>query len=162
MSQKTNALRQLDALGIAYTTLEYVYDENELNLSRIAKDNGLQVDNIFKTLILLTDTGEAIVALVAGDAQLSLKKLATLAQCKRVELAPIDKLQRLTGGYQRGGCSPLGMRKNLPTFVDERLLQYETVYVNAGKRGLLFGCAGSELMRAMAEFASLASLVESR
>ncbi len=160
VSKKTNALRQLDAFGVEYDIIHYVYDPAELNLERIAKDNQLEIANIFKTLILLTDTAEPLVALVAGDRTLSLKKLAALAACKKVELAPLDQIQRITGGYQRGGCSPLGMRRNLPTFVDAHALDFEKIYVNAGIRGTLFGCAPTELMRAMQDFAQIAVLSE--
>jgi Cys-tRNA(Pro)/Cys-tRNA(Cys) deacylase len=145
--QKTNAIRLLDQKKINYDTVEYAYDEENLSVEKIAQDNNLDLNRIFKTLVCLGNTGEIVVALVSGDAQLSNKKLATLAGLKKIDLAPIKDLQALTG-YIRGGCSPLGMKKQFRIFANNNILDFDWVYVNAGRRGLLFGCAPQDLIAA--------------
>lgn len=147
--QKTNAIRLLDQKKINYDTVEYAYDEENLSVEKIAQDNNLDLNRIFKTLVCLGNTGEIVVALVSGDAQLSNKKLATLAGLKKIDLAPIKDLQALTG-YIRGGCSPLGMKKQFRIFANNNILDFDWVYVNAGRRGLLFGCAPQDLIAAAA------------
>jgi Cys-tRNA(Pro)/Cys-tRNA(Cys) deacylase len=145
--QKTNAIRLLDQQKIKYDTIEYEYDEDNLSVEKIAIDNNLDLNRIFKTLVCVGNTGEIVVALVSGDAQLSNKKLATLAGLKKIDLAPVKDLQTLTG-YIRGGCSPLGMKKQFRIFANSNVQDFDWVYVNAGRRGLLFGCSPQDLVAA--------------
>lgn len=146
--KKTNALRQLDLLGISYTLLPYSYQEDQLDLDTIARENGLQLEQVFKTLVTLGET-EAVVALVGGHSTLDLKRLASCSGNKRLQLAPIAQLPRLTG-YVRGGCSPVGMKKELHVFIDEDAWMHEQIFVNAGSRGLLMCLSPDALLQACA------------
>ena len=141
---KTNAIRLLEQYNLAYDTLEYEYDENDLSLDKIAADNGLALASIFKTLVTVSSAGEVLIAVIAGNHSLSNKKFAALVGEKKIDLAPVKDLQALTG-YIRGGCSPVGMKKKFRTFIDETAETMDWLYVNAGKRGLLFGCKPDDL-----------------
>lgn len=143
--KKTNAIRQLDQLHVEYSLLPYQYREEELDLVTIARENDLLLNQVFKTLVTIGDGG-AVVALIGGDASLDLKRLASLSGYKRLELAPIAQLPTLTG-YIRGGCSPIGMRKPWPVFIDEDAWLHQSIFVNAGVRGLLVQLSAGELLR---------------
>lgn len=145
--KKTNALRILDQLKIDYEILEYKYDSEQLDLIKIAADNDLSIEKIYKTLVLIGDKTGVIVAVVSGNHQLSLKKIATVSGNKKVEMAPIEDLEKISG-YIRGGCSPLGMKKKYPLFLDANGKSLEKIFVNAGTRGILFGCSPSDLEKA--------------
>lgn len=147
MSKKTNAMRRLEAAGIPYTLTAYQYDAEELSVAKIAAENNLMLERIFKTLVLKTDTGDVIVAVTPGDKQLDTKALAKESNCKKVALADSQQLLALTG-YIRGGCSPVGMKKNFPVIVDASALSFERIYVNAGMRGLLMELSPQDLQRA--------------
>ena len=142
--KKTNALRILDQLKIDYEILEYKYESEHLDLLKIAADNKLPIEKIYKTLVLIGDKTGIIVAVIAGNHQLSLKKIAAISANKKVELAPIDELEKISG-YIRGGCSPIGMKKKFPVYLDEAGLTLEKIFINAGSRGILFGCKPSDL-----------------
>lgn len=144
--KKTNALRLLDRQKIAYSTLEYNYDNDNLDVAKIASDNSIDLETIYKTLVLSGDKSGVIVALVAGNRNLSLKKLATVSANKKVDMVPIKKLQNLTG-YIRGGCSPLGMKKAYPLYLDETAKSKNSIFVNAGAKGLLFSCCPLDLQQ---------------
>lgn len=143
--QKTNALRILTQNNIDFDLINYQYQEDDLSVEKIAQDNQLTLESIFKTLVLISPSKEILVALVPGDAQLSLKKLAQLAAEKKVELLAVKDLPIHTG-YVRGACSPIGMKKQFRTWIDETVLNFPKIYVNAGKRGLLFGCNPQDLL----------------
>lgn len=136
--KKTNALRLLDALKLEYDILAYNYDPDNLDLKKIAEDNKLDLKIIYKTIVLKGDKTGVVVALTGGENNLSLKKLAEVSANKKVELLPQKELQPLTG-YIRGGCSPLGMKKRFPVYIDCKARHLEKIYVNAGTRGILFG-----------------------
>jgi Cys-tRNA(Pro)/Cys-tRNA(Cys) deacylase len=144
--KKTNALRILDQQKIQYETLEYSYDSENLDVAKIASDNGIPLETIYKTLVLFGDKSGTIMAVVAGDRQVSLKKIATASGNKKVEMAAIKDLQQLTG-YIRGGCSPIGTKKAFPVYFDNSAQRLDKIYVNAGARGLLFSCSPEDLLK---------------
>jgi Cys-tRNA(Pro)/Cys-tRNA(Cys) deacylase len=144
--KKTNALRILDSQGIKYETLEYTYDSENLDVAKIAADNGLLLEIIYKTLVLNGDKSDTIMALIPGDRHLSLKKTAYASGNKKVEMAAIKDLEKLTG-YIRGGCSPIGTKKSLQVYMDINAQNCEKIFVNAGTRGLLYSCAPSDLFK---------------
>ena len=126
----------LDQAGIPYRLVEYQYDAENLSVEKIAAENQIALDKIFKTLVLQGDQGGVVVAVTPGDKVLDLKALARLSGDKKIALVDANSLQSLTG-YIRGGCSPVGMKKQFPVFVDESALLHEKILVNAGARGLL-------------------------
>lgn len=142
--KKTNAIRLLEQAKIDFELIEYQYDPENLDVAKIAADNELKLAKIYKTLIAKGDKTGPLVAVVPGDHSLSLKKLAGLSGNKKIALLRAKDLQKTTG-YVRGGCSPIGLRKALPVYIDERAIQLDQLFVNAGTRGLLFGCAPKAL-----------------
>jgi Cys-tRNA(Pro)/Cys-tRNA(Cys) deacylase len=143
--KKTNAIRILEQAKVDFQLIEYQYDPENLDVAKIAMDNELELAIIYKTLIAKGDKTGPLVAVVPGDQSLSLKKLAGLSGNKKIALLPIKDLQKTTG-YVRGGCSPIGLRKTLPVYIDQRALALEQIFVNAGTRGLLFGCTPNTLI----------------
>ncbi|RMF03448.1 MAG: Cys-tRNA(Pro) deacylase [Bacteroidetes bacterium] len=136
-SPKTNALRLLDQHQIPYRTVPYEYSAENLDVAKIAADNGLELPQVFKTLVCTGDKTGPLVAIIAGDQQLNLKALAKASGNKKTALIPTKSLLATTG-YQRGGCSPIGLRKVLPIYLDQSALSFSEILLNAGQRGLLF------------------------
>ena len=132
---KTNAMRALDASRIPYSTSSYDYDESDLSGVHASKMLGIEPEIMFKTLVTVTDKLEHRVFLIPVAEELDLKKCATKSGDKRVELIPVKELLPLTG-YVRGGCSPIGMKKKFPTFIDETAILFDKIYVSAGARGV--------------------------
>ena len=132
---KTNAMRQLDTARIPYETIAYECDEKNFDGALVAEQVGLPCAQVFKTLVTRDDKGGIVVCCVPVDGKLDLKALAAAAGCKRVEMTRTDELLALTG-YMRGGCSPVGMKKRFPTFIDQSALGLDIMGVSAGQRGL--------------------------
>lgn len=131
---KTNALRMLDKAKINYEIKEYEYDEDHLSGHHIVDKVDLQANQIFKTLVLHDNHQQYLVCCIPVLDEIDLKKLAQLAQRKSVEMIHQKDLLNVTG-YIRGGCSPVGMKKKFPTFIDESILNVDKVAFSAGKRG---------------------------
>lgn len=148
MMKKTNAARLLDRLGIAYELLAYQVTEDDLSAEHVAAELGLPLNQVFKTMVLRSDKQEVFVCCLPGNGELNLKAVAHLIGSKKVDLVPSRELPALTG-YLRGGCSPLGMKKSYPTWVDRSALEREFIVVSAGVRGLQLKLAPGELVRAL-------------
>ena len=133
--QKTNAARLLDAAGIPYTLVPYEVDEEHLEASHVAEQLGEDLDRVFKTLVLRGDKNGLFVCVVPGSMEVDLKVAARISGNKNCAMIHVKELLPLTG-YIRGGCSPVGMKKPLPTFIHESALLYDTIYISAGVRGL--------------------------
>ncbi len=131
---KTNAMRILDSAKIKYTTYEYPVDENDLSGVHIAKQTGLNPDIVFKTIVAKGDKNGFCVFCIPCAMELDLKKCARVTGDKRIELLPVKELLPNTG-YIRGGCSPIGMKKLYPTYIDETCLLWDSITVSAGMRG---------------------------
>lgn len=131
---KTNVMRLLDGAKIAYRTAEYAYDENDLSGMHAAAAVGMPPERIFKTLVARGEKRGYLVFCIPVCCELDLKKAAKAAGDKKVELIHVKELLPLTG-YVRGGCSPIGMKKRFPTFLDETAELYDTIGVSAGCRG---------------------------
>ena len=142
--KKTNDIRLLEKEKVPFDLLEYTYDATDLSVEKIAEANQIKLAQLFKTLVVKGDKTGIVVALVAGQHSLSLKKLAKYTGNKKMALLPVKEIQRYTG-YVRGGCSPLGMKKKYPILIDRSAQAFEHIYVNAGQRGLLFGCHPEKL-----------------
>lgn len=132
---KTNALRLLDKAGIEYSTRTYIVDENDLSATHIAGQLGEDIKCVFKTLVLRGERTGLFVCVVPGDAEVDLKKAAAAAGDKKADLIPMKDLLANVG-YIRGACSPVGMKKLLPTFFDNSVLAHPKVYLSAGMRGM--------------------------
>ncbi len=132
---KTNVMRLLDAAKIDYEIKEYEVDENDLSGSHAADLMGVDHATIFKTLVLQGTKCGYLVCCIPVDKEVDLKACAKAAGDKKVELLPMKELLPVTG-YVRGGCSPIGMKKKFPTFIDESALALDTIGVSAGMRGL--------------------------
>ena len=155
---KTNAVRQLDALGIAYELRSYEVDPDDLTAISVARKIGLPAEQVFKTLVTRTHDGEHVFAVVPGDVELDLKKLAAVAGTRKVELTALKDVEPLTG-YVRGGVTVLAAKKLFPAFADETIELFDVVSVSAGQRGLQIVLAPADYLRATN--ATLADLTKS-
>ncbi len=143
--KKTNAMRELDVANIPYQVLTYPVDENNLSAEYVAEKIGYDIKNVFKTLALLNENKELLIACIPGDRELDLKKLARVAQCKRVEMLELKLLLGHTG-YVRGGCSPIGIKKRHRAFLHNSALEYENIVLSAGQRGIQVKLAPQDLV----------------
>lgn len=132
---KTNAMRQLDAAGIEYKIAEYDYDESDLSGEHAAAEVGCSNDEMFKTLVARGDNNLLSVFVIPTSSSLDLKKAAVVSGNKKVEMIHVKELVDLTG-YMRGGCSPIGMKKPYPTYIDETAVLFDEIYFSGGKRGM--------------------------
>ncbi len=132
--EKTNVMRLLDAAGITYRVQTYEVDESDLSGLHVARQIGQDPDTVFKTLVLKGEkTGYLVCCIPVGE-ELDLKKAARIAKDKKVEMIPMKELLPVTG-YIRGGCSPIGMKKKFPTYIEETAVLFEEIAVSAGVRG---------------------------
>ncbi|MCY7008029.1 Cys-tRNA(Pro) deacylase [Fusobacterium simiae] len=133
--KKTNAIRELEIHKIEHKVIEYEVDEEHLDAVSVALKTNEDITRVFKTLILLNEKREMVVACVPGMEKLDLKKLAKLSNHKRLEMLPMKELLSMTG-YVRGGCSPVGIKKRHTTFIHKTALDNKTILVSGGLRGL--------------------------
>ena len=132
--QKTNVMRLLERDNIPYRSVFYedVHDEDWSSL-RTSQTLGVEPERIFKTLVLRGDVNRFLVCCIASNDELDLKKVARASGDKKVEMIHVKEIRDITG-YIRGGCSPLGMKKKFPTFIDETAILFDEIYINAGAR----------------------------
>ena len=134
MADKTNATRILERQGIKFDLVEYKVDPENLDAIHVANELNEDIATVFKTLVLTGDKNGNFVCVIQGDKEVDLKKAAKLTGNKKVAMIPMKELLPLTG-YIRGGCTAIGMKKNLPVFLDRKATEQEWIYVSAGKRG---------------------------
>jgi Cys-tRNA(Pro)/Cys-tRNA(Cys) deacylase len=146
-SQKTNAARLLDPLGIHYELREYEVDPNDLAAETVAAKIGLPPEQVFKTLVARGDRNGICMAVIPGDQELNLKALAAAAGERKIQLVPVKELQALTG-YIRGGVTVLGAKRDFPVYVDETVELFDVVSISAGVRGLQILIAPADYLRA--------------
>jgi Cys-tRNA(Pro)/Cys-tRNA(Cys) deacylase len=144
---KTNAARLLDSLGIAYEARAYEVDPEDLSAIAVAHKVGLPAEQVFKTLLTRASNGEYFFAVIPGDCELDLKKLAAAAEVKRVELASLKEVEPLTG-YVRGGVTVMAAKTEFPAYVDETIELHEVIAVSAGVRGMQLLMAPADYLRA--------------
>lgn len=143
---KTNAVRLLDAQKIPYDLIEYEVDESDLSAVTLASKIGQDPAQIFKTLVLRGDKTGIFVAVIPGDAEVDLKKAAKITGNKNAAMVPMKELLPLTG-YIRGGCSPLGMKKNYPVYMHETCQLFDRIFISAGTRGMQIRISPEDLIR---------------
>lgn len=131
---KTNAMRKLEEAGIAYESCEYAVDEEDLSGVHTAQILGISPDSMFKTLVTRGERKGIQVFCLPVEMELDFKKCASVSGDKRVEMVSVAELLPLTG-YVRGGCSPVGMKRPYPTYIDETATLFDRIYVSAGRRG---------------------------
>ena len=144
---KTNAARLLDSLNITYELRAYEVDPDDLTAISVARKLGLPPEQVFKTLLTHTNTGDHLFAVIPGDAELDLKKLAHAAGAKKAELASLKDVEPLTG-YIRGGVTVMGAKKRFPAYADETIELFDVISVSAGLRGLQFVLDPADYLRA--------------
>lgn len=142
---KTNAARILDRQGIQYDLVGYEVDESDLSAVSVAEKLGQNIEQVFKTLVLKGDKTGFFVCIVPGGEELDLKKAAHASGNKNAAMIPVKEILEVTG-YLRGGCSPLGMKKKFPAYIDESCILYESIFVSAGVRGLQIKIAPKDLI----------------
>lgn len=143
--EKTNAARLLDRAKIAYDLVPYTVDEDNLAATHVAEVLGEDIATVFKTLVLRGDRAGLFVCVIPGDKEVDLKAAARVSGNKKADLIPMKELLPTTG-YIRGGCSPIGMKKPLPTFIHSTCLDHERIYISAGVRGLQIAIAPADLV----------------
>jgi Cys-tRNA(Pro)/Cys-tRNA(Cys) deacylase len=131
----TNAMRLLKQAGVAFDTAAYEVDESDLSGVHAAQELGVEADRVFKTLVARGEKTGINVFVIPVAEELDLKKCAQACGDKRLEMIHVKELFGITG-YIRGGCSPIGMKKKYPTFIDETCQLFDSIYVSAGKRGV--------------------------
>ena len=146
--KKSNASRILDKLKIPYEILEYEVDETDLSAENAAQKMGQPLQQVFKTLVIRGDKTGVLVTCIPGGTELNLKTLASISGNKKVEMIHLKDIKLLTG-YIRGGVSPLAMKKNYPTYIDESAFQFPFIIFSAGVRGLQLKVDPNNLLKAM-------------
>ena len=132
---KTNVIRILELKGIKHSIHTYEIDENDLSGTLVARKIGAEATTVFKTLVANGDRNGINIFCVPVAEELNLKKAAYASNNKKIELVKVKELFTLTG-YIRGGCSPIGMKKHYPAFIEETAQLFEKIYVSAGIRGM--------------------------
>lgn len=143
--KKTNAMRLIEAAGVDYEEFEY---DASLGISGtdVARTLNEDVNMVFKTLVTETNKGEHFVFIVPVAMELDLKKAAKAAGAKKVDMLKQKDLLPLTG-YVHGGCSPIGMKTKLETFIDASAMDHEYIYVSGGKVGLQIKLSPADLVK---------------
>ena len=147
MAQKTNAVRLLEQLGIAYQLREYEVDPEDLAAETVAAKINLPPEQVFKTLVARGDRNGVCMAVIPGNAELDLKALAAASGDRKVQLIPVKELQALTG-YIRGGVTALAAKKDFPVFVDETIELFDVISISAGVRGNQILLAPTDYLKA--------------
>jgi len=144
---KTNAARLLDQLKIPYELRAYEVDPNDLTAISVAHKIGLPPEQVFKTLVTSTSDKEHLFAVIPGDTELDLKKLAATAGTRKTELASLKDVEPLTG-YIRGGVTVLAAKKPFRSFADETIELFDIISISAGQRGLQLILTPADYLRA--------------
>jgi Cys-tRNA(Pro)/Cys-tRNA(Cys) deacylase len=133
--EKTNAARLLDSASISYELIPYEVDEENLAADHVAGQLGEDIEQVFKTLVLRGDKTGIFVCVIPGNFEVDLKIAAKISGNKNCQMLHVKELLPNTG-YIRGGCSPIGMKKKFPTYFHKTAIDYDTIYISAGVRGL--------------------------
>jgi len=143
---KTNAIKILESNKIEYETVSYQVDETDLSGETVASKIGINAETVFKTLVCIGDINGYAVFCIPVTRELNLKKSASLSGNKKIEMIKLKNLFTLTG-YIRGGCSPIGMKKKIPTYIDETAQLFDKIFVSAGIRGLQIKLFPDDLLK---------------
>lgn len=128
-------MRIIEQHKITYKEYEFEWSEDHLSADSVAEKLGIEDGKIFKTLVTIGNKTGPVVAVIPGNKELDLKKLASASDNKKVDMLHLKDLEETTG-YIRGGCSPIGMKKLFPTYIAEEANNFDTIIISAGKRGM--------------------------
>lgn len=145
---KTNAMRQLDNLKIHYQIHTYDVSDGQIDAVSVAKKCQQDIRYVYKTLLTRGASKKIYVFVVNGQDELDLKKCAKCVHEKNIEMVHVNELLGLSG-YVRGGCSPLGMKKNYPVIVSETILGIDHIIFSGGKIGLQIECSVHDFISAL-------------
>jgi len=153
--QKTNVVRLLEANNIIHSTLTYEVDESDLSGITVANKIGVEPERVFKTLVTRGEKTGINIFCIPVTEELNLKKAALVCGDKKIEMIKEKELLPLTG-YIKGGCSPIGMKKNYPTFIDETAQLFDEISISAGLRGMQIMIKPNDLLEVVkGKFADL-------
>ena len=144
--QKTNAMRQFDTKKIKYQTYSYDASDGQIDGISVANKCNQDPKQVFKTLVTISNTKKIHVFVISVLDELDLKKCAKAINEKNVEMIPVKDLLNLTG-YVRGGCSPVGMKKNYPVIVSDTIQNIDSIIFSGGKIGLQIHCATEDFIQ---------------
>ncbi|GAU77073.1 Cys-tRNA(Pro) deacylase [Fusibacter sp. 3D3] len=133
--EKTNAVRLCEVQGIFFTTLSYDTEDGFIDGITVADKVNKPCERVFKTLVTVGKSGQNYVFMIPVDKTLDLKKASKAVSEKSIEMIPVKNILKITG-YIKGGCSPIGMKKNYKTVVDETVLLLDEITFSAGKIGM--------------------------
>ncbi len=143
---RTRAIQILEKQGITHDVRSF--EAVDFTAEEVANKLSIPLQSVFKTLVARGETKGVVMALVAGDKNLSLKKLAKAMGDKGAQMVQIDELEKLTG-YLKGGCSPLGAKKDFPVFIDQQASMHEKISISAGMRGVQILISLDDLRKAV-------------
>lgn len=147
---KTNALRLLDQKEIEYEIFQYENRDGKIDGISVAEKIGQDYRLVYKTLVTISGTGSVYVFVIPVDSELDLKKAAKVSGDKKVEMLPMKDIQKYTG-YIRGGCSPVGMKKQYKTYIDVSAEIQEKIIVSAGKIGVQMKVKVADLLTSVVD-----------
>lgn len=145
---KTNAVRQLERLGVSFTLKEYEVDPDDLTAESVARKVGLPPEQVFKTLVARGDRTGVLLAVVPGDQELDPKALARVTGDKNTDVVSLKEVTPLTG-YIRGGVTALACKRDYPVFADETIELFDVISISAGVRGTQILLAPADYLRAV-------------
>jgi Cys-tRNA(Pro)/Cys-tRNA(Cys) deacylase len=154
---KTNAMRMLDAQKVVYELITYDSQDGKIDGVSVAAKIGKNPEAVYKTLVAHGHSKQIYVFIIPVTEELDLKKAAKAAGEKKVEMIPVKDIQKLTG-YIRGGCSPVGMKKLYPSFIDAKSEELDLIIVSGGKIGMQMELKVDDLQKAIG--AELADLIK--
>ena len=156
---KTNAMRILDAAKVPYKMMSYEVKDGKIDGVSVAEKVGKNPQVVYKTLVAQGISRNIYVFVIPVEEELDLKKSASVVGEKKIEMVAVKDIQKLTG-YIRGGCSPVGMSKKYPTFIQEAARNAETIIVSGGKIGIQIELSANFL--AFITDATFANLIKER
>ncbi len=134
-NKKTNAMRILEKENIPYDIKTYEVDENNLDAIHVAKNANINIDLVYKTIVMINEKKEVFVFCLPAEFDVSLKKAKNITNSNKIELLKLTELKNITG-YIRGGCSPIGMKKQYTTYLSDIAQIEDSIYISAGIRGM--------------------------
>jgi len=134
-NKKTNAMRILEKENIPYNIKTYEVDENNLDAIHVAKNANINIDLVYKTIVMINEKKEVFVFCLPAEFDVSLKKAKKITNSNKIELLKLNDLKNITG-YIRGGCSPIGMKKQYTTYLSDIAQLEDSIYISAGIRGM--------------------------